>query len=256
MSVSNIEKINIIGAGNVATHLAFHLKGKIHINTIFSNSLSRAEFLANQVGAKSVTKISELDEGVHLNLICVSDDAIESVAYLLPKHIPVVHTSGTIGMDVLSQMNEYGIMYPLQTFSKGREIEMNTVPFLLEANSVNFYKNLEAFCHNQFSQQTLLCDSVKRKQIHLAAVLVSNFTTQLSRDASAILKAVDLPLNILKPLMKEVLSKIEDIGPEGALTGPAKRKDLKVIENHLSMIEDEKLKLIYQLISERIIATT
>lgn len=42
-----------------------------------------------------------------------------------------VHTAGSMSMDLWKGLvKRYGVLYPMQTFSKQREVDFNTVPFL------------------------------------------------------------------------------------------------------------------------------
>lgn len=250
-----IKSVNIIGAGNVAHHLMMHLNGAVEIKSIFSRQLDKALKLSNICGCYAIDNLSEL-EIVDLNIICVSDGAISEVAKQLDPSTPVVHTGGAISMQDLARMDKFGIMYPLQTFSVDRAVDMTKVPFLLESSSEEFGKELAEFVNAKISPNVLFKDSRERKEIHLAAVFLSNFTVQLVRESNELLKKDGHDQSLLVPLLRETMAKVLDLGAEGALTGPAKRKDSGTIDEHLNMISDQDLKEIYRLISNRITATT
>jgi len=247
-----IKSVNIIGAGNVATHLAKNLMGKVQIKSIYSKSLKNACELSIIVDAKGVDSIDKIDQSVDLNIVALKDDVIATFTKQFPAHIPIVHTSGSVNMDVLQSFMHYGILYPLQSFTKYLNIELNGVPFLIEANTNEFETQLINFCQENLSNQTFLADSYKRSQIHLAAVVSNNFITYLLSQSALILKNNDLELDILKPLLIETLKKSFEIGPKKAQTGPAKRGDALVVANHIKQIKNPKLKEVYRLISELI----
>ncbi|MBL4593529.1 MAG: NAD(P)-binding domain-containing protein, partial [Flavobacteriales bacterium] len=134
--INLIKKITLIGAGNVATHLgkAFSDKGFI-INEVYSKSTKNAAVLATKLNATACTNIKQLSRESDVYIICIKDDFINDVAtqFLFNEKI-VVHTSGSVAMNVLGGFKNYGIFYPLQTFSKEVEVNINEVPFCIEAN--------------------------------------------------------------------------------------------------------------------------
>ncbi|PEC35747.1 oxidoreductase, partial [Bacillus toyonensis] len=66
----------------------------------------------------------------------VKDDAISTVSESL-KDVNglVVHTSGATAIDALSALKNYGVLYPLQTFSKAKPIDFANVPLCIEASN-------------------------------------------------------------------------------------------------------------------------
>ena len=54
------------------------------------------------------------------------------------------------------------------------------------------------------------------------------------------------------PLIDETAAKVHQISPKDAQTGPAVRYDTNVIDKHLTLLEDKRLKNIYKSISEYI----
>lgn len=249
-----ITTASIIGTGNVATHLALSLKELgVTIEYVVGRDLQRAENLADMVGA--VAKIEMQDISSQLLILSVSDDSYAEVVskLSLDESTIVVHTSGSIPMSIFKKrFKSYGVFYPLQTFTLNRSVQMERVPFCIEGSSgrvVNLLTNLAG----QLSKDVRHIDSVKRQQIHIAAVFCSNFVNFLYDSASELLKESHVPLDILYPLIMETAEKAITMGPENAQTGPAKRGDLLVVDKHLSKIENPKLKELYLLLSDQII---
>ena len=89
-------KITILGAGNVATHLALAFKKAGHeIIQIYNRSDDAGQELARTVAASFTSDISELKEA-DVYLLAVKDDAIEERALQLKANGKIVaHTSGT-----------------------------------------------------------------------------------------------------------------------------------------------------------------
>ena len=248
-----IKAVNIIGAGNVGTFIAQKLVNRVKIKNIFSYHVENAIMLASEVNAKAADSIKGLTFDVDLNIVCVKDDSIILIAEQLPKDIPVVHTSGSVGIEVFSQFAAYGIIYPLQSFSKEYEYKANDVPFLVESNTEIFTQTIMEFCQLHFSKSCVNASTADRAQFHLAAVIANNFSTYLLAKSKEILEASNLDFKLLEPLMKQTIEKSFKIGPTAALTGPAKRKDVDVIKKQLAAIENEEVKKIYELISNQIL---
>jgi predicted short-subunit dehydrogenase-like oxidoreductase (DUF2520 family) len=182
----------------------------------------------------------------------VNDSAVKDIAKRLPKDLPIVHTSGSIPIDVFSGFKNYGILYPLQSFSKASSLDISLIPFLLEANNSLFENSVIEFCKQFLSKNVHITTSQLRSEIHLAAVISNNFITHLLAESESVLKSNDLSLDILSPLITETIKKAFEIGPVNAQTGPAKRNDTVVMEKQIERISNSKLKKIYKLMSELI----
>jgi predicted short-subunit dehydrogenase-like oxidoreductase (DUF2520 family) len=92
----------------------------------------------------------------------------------------IVHTSGNVGIDIFenTRFDHYGIFYPLQTFSKGREIDFKEIPFILEASDDDTLNSLKGLV-NEFGASYYQLSSIEKQKLHLAAVFVSNYTNYL-----------------------------------------------------------------------------
>jgi len=96
--------------------------------------------------------------------------------------------------------------------------------------------------------------SEERKKVHLSAVILNNFITQLCKTSFDFLNKNQIDSILLKPLLLETINKINKKGASEALTGPAKRGDKTTIEGHLAMLEDDAdLRQIYKLMSNIIL---
>ena len=246
-----INSVNILGAGNVATHIAKELKGKLEIRQILSRTYESAQILANEVGAEAVRNIKNI-EPADLTIVSISDDSIVDVISELPKELNVVHTSGSIGMEVLAKFDQYGILYPLQSFSKNREVNFNDIPILIEGVNQDYEQYLTLFCKEFLSKKIVSVNSEKRAAIHLAAVIANNFTTALLAESEQILLKNDIDFDILKPLLLETIHKVFRNGARESLTGPAARGDQKVMDVQMKSLESDQMKMIYRQMSEMI----
>lgn len=246
-----IKKINIIGFGNVGQNLFFHLNSKVEIVNVYNRSEKKV--ISDILKAKLVTDFGRLSKEVDLNIITSTDTSIEAISECLPNEVAVVHTSGSVGMEVLKKFKKSGVFYPLQTFSKNRIIEMNKVPFLLESSSITFMEELIEFTKNNCSKSIYQLNSKERENIHLAAVFINNFTTLMARESSRVLNNSNIDNSILWPLLTETVNKIIDSKEiDNIQTGPAQRKDTIVIAKHIDALQDQKQKEIYEILSKRI----
>ena len=184
-----------------------------------------------------------------LYIIAVKDDAVAAVARLCPESALVVHTAGSVAMDALPQQRR-GVLYPMQSFTKGRRIDWSRVPFFIEASSEEDTALLEAFAR-RLSSSVWRLSSEQRKTLHLAAVWVSNFPNHLWTVASDLLARENLPFSVMLPLIEETAAKVHELSPREAQTGPARRGDVKVMQAHEAMLPED-LRLIYHLLSASI----
>ncbi len=199
--------------------------------------------------------MSNIDASIFI--IAISDDAIEDVAsnINLPEDAILCHTSGSKPMSALgyAPTENIGVFYPLQTFSKGKAVDFQSIPICIEGEN-EMTRNALFALGQSISQQTKEISSKQRKAIHLAAVFACNFTNHMFSVAQNILENQKMDLEILKPLIVETLNKSFEMGPEKAQTGPAIRKDLKTLDQQFDSLKaDPELAEIYRLISQHII---
>ncbi len=229
-----------IGAGNLATQLSKEFKKKGHeILQVYSRTEESAKTLAGTVSSSYTTNAGNIDKRADIYFVAVKDTVVNEVlsqACLGNKMI--VHCSGSLPLDSLSKFSEnIGVFYPLQTFSKSREVNFNEIPVFVEANSK---KNEEILCRiaNEISGNVSVLNSEKRKLLHISAVFACNFVNHFYSVAADILKSKDIPFDVLKPLILETANKVQEMHPELAQTGPAVRFDENIINNHLSELEN------------------
>lgn len=249
--------ISFIGAGNLATSLAVALhKCGINIRQIYSRTMQSAETLAEMTDAIPINDIRQLEKN-DIYIVSLKDSAMKNVICQIPDTIKngiFVHTSGSIGIDVWTNtgIDNNGVIYPLQTFSKARIIDFKSIPVLLEASSAEVMSELRKVME-KVSDNLYKCNSRQRESIHLAAVFACNFSNHMYAVANHILENCGMDMKLLYPLIDETAEKIKNIPPAKAQTGPAARNDTNIINKHLSMLnEQEDLKEIYELMTKHI----
>lgn len=241
-------KVIIVGTGNVSYHLqrAFSKTESIDVIQIFPG---RSDF--NSLFS-SKNSDHRYFEDVDVIIICVSDDVIEAVSKHFEK-IPklIVHTSGSISVNAIRDGARSGVFYPLQTFSKKRQVDFKNIPICLEANESKDMELLKKMA-SSISDTVNEIDSKQRKAIHLAAVFANNFSNHLYQIGSEICEEGKVPFDLLKPLIAETAAKIETLNPIEAQTGPARRNDMETIKKHLVQLQNIKHKELYSTLTESI----
>lgn len=244
--------IVIIGSGNVAQHLitAFLQSNEVELIQVFSRQKEKVSHLISLDKIVSdYAKIKEAD----VYLIAVSDNAIAEVSAKLPfKNRLVVHTSGSMPIEVLDIKNRRGVFYPLQTFTKNKTVDFSIIPFCLEAENENDFSTLKTVAQS-ISSKVESISLEQRKALHVAAVFVCNFVNHLYQMGQEICEEHNLSFALLQPLILETAQKITQLTPKDAQTGPAKRNDTTTINAHLHFMTDSYHKEIYQLLTKSII---
>lgn len=244
-----MKSIVLLGTGNVATNmfLALQKAQNFKIIQVFnhkSNSLERF---------KSVPTTCEYEEilPADIYVIAVKDDKIINVSRKLNSKLAlVVHTAGGIAMDILNSHPRAGVLYPLQTFSKKKQVKFENIPICIEAKSEVDLQMLAKLAV-ELTGNVYKIDSIQRKSLHVAAVFVSNFVNYLYSEGEQICLKNDIPFEILLPLIKETAHKVSLMSPLEAQTGPAVRNDRVVIETHLEQLTGDQKK-IYSLLTHSI----
>lgn len=251
-------RVVVLGTGNVATHLVPALSKNNDVIQIWTRTSGKTFSNKSFNAIPVVSDISHVVADADFYIIAVSDDAIACVASKLRElnvNGIVAHTSGSFPLEKLREVlmsDKTGVFYPLQTFSKDVPVDVSTVPFFIEGSSDDVAESLAELAHS-ISNDVRFADSTIRGHLHVAAVFSNNFVNYLWDLADSYLKQnVNLDLSVFGPLLNETLRKAIENGPRESQTGPAVRRDNKIIESHLSKLNDEDAE-IYRLLTNRII---
>ena len=248
-------KVVVIGAGNVATHLASALKTcGYDIMQVFSRTEVSAKLLADKLQCSFTSSESSIQRDADLYFYCISDNALEAVIKIFQQSKGIhIHTAGSIHVDIFrNYADNYGVLYPMQTFSKQKAIDFNTVPIFTEANNADNLEIINSIAR-KLSEKVYPISSEQRIKLHIAAVFACNFSNHCFRMAHEILEESHLPFDLILPLIDETVEKLKHLTPEQAQTGPAVRNDQNVLEKHLKALENhpEKQEL-YRVLSASI----
>jgi predicted short-subunit dehydrogenase-like oxidoreductase (DUF2520 family) len=220
---------------------------------VISRNKAHAKVLADELNCRFTDSQGIIDTSAELYIMAVSDGALYELnnsIHLTNKLI--VHTAGSVPKDILKNISvNYGVLYPLQSLRK--EMKYNEeIPFLVDGNTTETITMIEDFAKT-LSSNTSLAGDDERLKLHVAAVIVSNFTNHLYALAADFCKTENIDFNLLAPLIKETAERIKTISPAEAQTGPAARNDVFTLDKHLRLLKDHpRLKYIYLKLTDSI----
>lgn len=249
-------KIVIIGSGNVATHLGLALaEAQETVVQVYSRSISNATLLADKLSCRATDSVADIVGDADAYVFSVKDDVLPELAGSVRSTNPdavFMHTAGSVPMDVFAgNARHYGVLYPMQTFSKQREVNFREVPCFVEADSPETLAQIRALaCRLSGNVRELSLE--KRKSLHLAAVFACNFTNHCYHLAERILSDAGIDFSVMLPLIDCTAAKVHTTSPGEAQTGPAVRNDETIINRHLSLMDDDMMRQIYTLMSQSI----
>ena len=238
----------------MATCLGPRLKEAGHeITAVYSRTAESARILADRMGAIYTTDIKVLPEP-DAAIVMLKDDALKELAPAISDSLKgalLLHTAGSVSVDIWREAGaiQYGVLYPMQTFSKESRIDWSQVPLFIEGSSAPVLESIRDLALTISPDVTPL-SSEGRKKLHLAAVFTCNFSNHMYAIAEQLLASEGVPFSVMLPLMRETARKVETMSPQDAQTGPAVRGDRKVIDEHLALLNDyPEYAELYRLIS-------
>ena len=248
-------RVVIIGAGNVATVLGkLMAKANHEILQVLSRNIGHAQSLATELGCAATDDPQTINTTADVYVVAVSDTALKSLyeAYFLGDKL-VVHTAGAVPGDVLKVVSaNYGVMYPLQSLRKeNREVPVD-IPLLVDGNSEQVISSIRHFA-SSLSSRVARADDEQRLKLHIAAVIVSNFTNHLYALAADYCEKEGLDFSMLQPLIEETALRLRTHRPGQMQTGPAIRKDTATLDEHLRVLSAHpSLQNLYRRMTESI----
>lgn len=270
-------KIVLIGAGNLATHLgkALHAAGHDMLQ-VFSRTMQSAETLASLLDAEPLTDIAQVRDDADVYIFSVKDSALVQLVAQLCRHEAdglgedgavnalrkakkgehervFLHTAGSMPLSVFKGMAQhYGVLYPMQTFSKQREVDFSIIPCFVEANDEFAQKQIEGMAR-EISGRVYQLSSEDRKYLHLSAVFACNFANHCYAISQELLEEHGIPFDVMLPLINETAAKVHEMKPKDAQTGPAVRYDENVIDKQSKLLENHPhFKKVYDSMSKSI----
>lgn len=249
--------IVIIGAGNLATQLGLALKDAgQEVVQVYSRTEESAKLLADRLSCAWTISTNDILEDADCYIFSVKDSVLELLITEVCKKISkgtFLHTAGSMPYDIFkAKVKCYGVLYPLQTFSKERKVDFKEIPIFIEGSTVEAYRRLQMLAE-LLSPKIYPLTSEARRYLHLAAVWACNFTNHCYTIAQDVLEREQIPFEVLLPLINETARKVNEVKPNKAQTGPAVRYDRNVIEKQINLMESSPLQQeLYKLLSKSI----
>jgi len=248
-------KFCFIGAGNLATQLSCALQtAGFEIVQVYSRTDHSAKVLAEKLKTHYTTQRPEIVKDADIYFVALKDSVVHEVLSKVNLEGKLlVHCSGSMPMSVLKQYStNYGVVYPLQTFSKNREVNFSEIPVFVEANNTQIRNQLTEIAKN-ISNNVSDLNSEKRKSLHIAAVFACNFVNHFYALSAAYLEDQEISFDVMHPLILETARKAVEMPPKQAQTGPAIRFDENIINDHLKKLSNNpELKELYNSVSRSI----
>lgn len=241
-------RVVIIGAGNVATVFGrLIIKANHEVIQVVSRSIGNARLLANELGCAFADNPKILDTTADVYVVAMADAALNDIkeSYFLGDKL-IVHTAGSVSKDILKLVSiRYGVMYPLQSLRKENRGGQQDIPLLIDGNTPEVTNLVEQFALT-LSSTVAIVDDEQRMKLHVAAVIVSNFTNHLYSLAADYCNKESLDFKMLQPLIEETANRLRYHLPVEMQTGPAIRKDITTLDKHLRILmQHPELKKVY-----------
>jgi predicted short-subunit dehydrogenase-like oxidoreductase (DUF2520 family) len=249
------EKIVFVGAGNMATAIAYALKDSGNPPVaVWSRTLESAAMLGGRVGCAFTDDLASLP-AADIVIISVADSALRDVATAVAQRYPnalLLHTAGSIPMDVLREAGatRYGVLYPMQTVNKNSVTSLKDITTFIEGCDDIVTVQIEKIAL-LVSDKVVYATSEQRCSLHVAAVFACNFPNAVYNMVYELMQRNGLPFDAMLPLIDEAARKVHRMSPLEAQTGPARRGDENVMNAHKSMLDSE-LADIYETLSNYI----
>ena len=257
-------KVGFIGAGKVGTGLGILLSNSsIKVSGYLSRSANSSLNASSLTNSTAFSKYEDIIIASDVIIISTKDDCIESIVEEILKHKSIinnkifVHLSGSISIDVLTPLKEYGhtmVLHPVQT-CPSIESAVSLLPesyFTIEGNDIAVDAGINIV--KAIGAKPIVIDGINKPLYHASCVVASNYLVTLIKAANELLKASDFPFDkhpdLLLPLIKGTLKNIDESGCEASLSGPIARCDIDTIKKHIENIKDDEILNLYKVMGK------
>jgi predicted short-subunit dehydrogenase-like oxidoreductase (DUF2520 family) len=246
-------KICIIGSGNVAHFMGKKLLHSQHqVVQIISPNIEHARKLAEVLNCDYADIITNINPIVDVVILAINDDAIKKIAPndLLKTKI-VIHTAGSVSLEDIQHLSpRTACIWPVYSISKNNLPSSDKIPLAVNF-SINEIKAPLMNLAQSMSSNVFLLNDEQKMIAHVSAVFANNFSNHLFAIAEKLLDKQHIPFDILMPLIKNTVEKLNTHSPADNQTGPAIRKDEKTIQKHVNLLTDSD-KIIYEMLTKSI----
>lgn len=258
-------RAGFIGAGKVGFSLGKYLSiNGITITGYYSQNASSAMEAAAFTQSKYYDSLEKLVKDSDTLFITVPDGIIGNI-YKEISQYPIMnkyicHCSGSISSAVFFDAEEKGAfrysVHPLFAISDKYESykSLDQAIFAIEGSKTHL--KMMKFVLEGLGNKVVLIDSDSKTKYHAAAVMVSNQMAALCDIGVELLMDCGFARHeaetALGPLIQGNASKIAQVGPVEALTGPVERGDSTTVRDHLKVLEGET-KDVYISLTKRLV---
>lgn len=251
-----ISQVGIIGYGNVGSHLSriFQKVEDLKLTVYNRSSIPQGQ---NPENIHITGELQDLATS-ELVILAVKDDAIipvlEQIKDIVASDTIVCHCSGSTPSEVIKPyFKNYGVLYPLQTFSTDKSIDYTEIPLFITGSdpaTTQIIKNISQY----ISPKTYEIDDNQRISLHISAVFCCNYTNAMYAIGQKICTDHDLNFDHLLPLIEETANKIKQLPPQKAQTGPAMRGDWKIVHQQETYLTsyDKQITTLYRQLADYI----
>ncbi len=246
--------IVIIGSGHVANVMGRKFLASGHrVVQVVARNKQKGTTLAQLLNASYSPDFTAARQDAFLCLVAISDDALPELhRHLSLGRTLVAHTAGSVPASVLEHVSRnYGVLYPMQTFRAETE-RIPEFPLLVDGNTPETRTMLMDFAASVSSSVVHANDGYRRK-MHLAAVATGNFSNHLYALVQDYCIKEKVNFDLLLPMLREIIGKLEYGEAARNQTGPAIRNDVQTLNAHRTMLADHpELAGIYDVMSDSI----
>lgn len=225
----------LIGTGNMAHFLATRLhKAGFACAGIWGRNEGDAQKLAQLIHTRTFHLLSEIPEN-EACIIAVSDTAIEEIsAQLRLENTVIIHTGGSVPMDILKQKNK-AVLWPVYSILKNELPQGKNIPVICGANTIHAEKTVMTLAH-AISTHVETATYQQRQWMHLIASFLNNFTNHLVAISEVLCKEQQVDFGIFQPILQQTFERIETNSAIELQTGAAKRNDAATMQKHLALL--------------------
>ena len=237
----------IIGNGNLGYNFSIALEKVDGFNLYQWYGRS---WNGKKLNKSSINKLSELKKA-DIFILAVSDSSISDILKHLNKNYFVIHCSGATSIEVFNNFKRAGVMFPIQTINRRKNISFNDIPFCIEAKNKNDLELIKILVISLEGKYECL-NSNQRANIHLSAVWINNFVNHMISKGKKICLENNISFSLMEPILKKTINQAINYNPDELQTGPAVRNDKDTLGLHLNLIKDVNDKKLYEIITKSI----
>ena len=246
-----MSSVSIIGAGNIAWVFGQRLKKKgYEIREVSSRDVKAGKALSHALQAEFIPLGNRMDGKSDFYLLAVNDGAIHECVGLIPSTKGlVVHFSGSTTLHAITQPSR-AVLWPLRSISKDADPDWKSMNIIMESDS-DFASVRAMDLIQDLGAKAVRMDEKKRKQAHLIAVILNNFSNHLVHMADVLSAEQGMDRIIFHDLLSSAL--LSTGLAKDRQTGPAVRDDQGIIDRQMNMLSHHpEFQEIYKTMTESI----